>query len=143
MVSVGFQNSPLTTHGFPLWDANGEDDLALCFLPLRLRVDARRADEVELAVDRVEKHAHVPQDEAAEFALRRRGRLEQAFDIRLRLRHGPSALDDLAHHAQLLILAAQLQQRAGANTINVYDILNCDNLVMAKGAVEQITEVYA
>lgn len=32
---------------------------------------------------------------------------------------------------------------AYANTINVYDILNCDNLVMAKGAVEQITEVYA
>ena len=30
-----------------------------------------------------------------------------------------------------------------ANTINVYDILNCDKLVMAKGAVEQITEVYA
>ena len=29
------------------------------------------------------------------------------------------------------------------NTINVYDILNCDKLVMAKGAVEQITEVYA
>ena len=28
---------------------------------------------------------------------------------------------------------------AYANTINVYDILNCDNLVMAKGAVEQIT----
>ena len=32
---------------------------------------------------------------------------------------------------------------AYANTINVYDILNCDNLVMAKGAVEQITEGYA
>ena len=32
---------------------------------------------------------------------------------------------------------------AYANTIYVYDILNCDNLVMAKGAVEQITEVYA
>ena len=32
---------------------------------------------------------------------------------------------------------------AYANTINVYDILNCDDLVMAKGAVEQITEVYA
>ena len=32
---------------------------------------------------------------------------------------------------------------AYANTINVYDILNCDKLVMAKGAVEQITEVYA
>lgn len=32
---------------------------------------------------------------------------------------------------------------AYANTINVYDILNCDNLVMDKGAVEQITEVYA
>ena len=32
---------------------------------------------------------------------------------------------------------------AYANTINVYDILNCDNLVMAKGSVEQITEVYA
>ena len=28
---------------------------------------------------------------------------------------------------------------AYANTINVYDILNCDSLVMAKGAVEQIT----
>lgn len=32
---------------------------------------------------------------------------------------------------------------AYANTINVYDILNCNKLVMAKGAVEQITEVYA
>ena len=32
---------------------------------------------------------------------------------------------------------------AYANTINVYDILNYDKLVMAKGAVEQITEVYA
>ena len=32
---------------------------------------------------------------------------------------------------------------AYANTIDVYDMLNCDNLVMAKGAVEQITEVYA
>lgn len=32
---------------------------------------------------------------------------------------------------------------AYANTINVYDILNCDKLVMAKGAVEQIMEVYA
>ena len=32
---------------------------------------------------------------------------------------------------------------AYANTINVYDILNCNKLVAAKGAVEQITEVYA
>jgi len=29
------------------------------------------------------------------------------------------------------------------NTINVYDILNCDKLVMAKGAVLKIEEVYA
>ena len=29
------------------------------------------------------------------------------------------------------------------NTINVYDILNCDTLVVAKGAVEKIEEVYA
>ena len=32
---------------------------------------------------------------------------------------------------------------AYANTINVYDILNCDNLVRAKGAVERIAELYA
>ncbi|MCQ2435455.1 MAG: 50S ribosomal protein L4 [Clostridia bacterium] len=32
---------------------------------------------------------------------------------------------------------------AYANTINVYDILNCDKLVLAKGAAEQIMEVYA
>ena len=32
---------------------------------------------------------------------------------------------------------------AQTNTINVYDILNADTLVMAKGAVEKIEEVYA
>ena len=30
-----------------------------------------------------------------------------------------------------------------ANTINVYDILNCDSFVIAKGAVEKLEEVYA
>ena len=29
------------------------------------------------------------------------------------------------------------------NTINVYDILNCDTLVVAKDAVAKIEEVYA
>ncbi len=29
------------------------------------------------------------------------------------------------------------------NTLNVYDILNCDSLVIAKGAVEKLEEVYA
>ena len=29
------------------------------------------------------------------------------------------------------------------NTLNVYDVLNCNKIVFAKGAVEQITEVYA
>lgn len=29
------------------------------------------------------------------------------------------------------------------NTINVYDILNCDTFIVAKGAVEKIEEVYA
>ena len=29
------------------------------------------------------------------------------------------------------------------NTVNVYDILNADSLVAAKGAVEKIEEVYA
>ena len=29
------------------------------------------------------------------------------------------------------------------NTINVYDILHCDTLIVAKGAVEKIEEVYA
>lgn len=29
------------------------------------------------------------------------------------------------------------------NTINVYDILNCNTLIVAKGAVEKIEEVYA
>jgi len=32
---------------------------------------------------------------------------------------------------------------AQVNTINVYDILNCDNFVLAKGAAEKIGEVYA
>ena len=32
---------------------------------------------------------------------------------------------------------------AQSNTINVYDILNADTLVIAKGAVEKIEEVYA
>lgn len=32
---------------------------------------------------------------------------------------------------------------AYVNTINVYDILNCNKLVLAKGAAEQIMEVYA
>ena len=32
---------------------------------------------------------------------------------------------------------------AYVNTINVYDILNCEKLVLAKGAAEQIMEVYA
>ena len=29
------------------------------------------------------------------------------------------------------------------NTINVYDILDCNKLVLAQGAAEQISEVYA
>ena len=29
------------------------------------------------------------------------------------------------------------------NTINVYDILNCDKLIVAEGAVKKIEEVYA
>ena len=29
------------------------------------------------------------------------------------------------------------------NTINVYDILNCDTFIVAKAAVEKIEEVYA
>ena len=29
------------------------------------------------------------------------------------------------------------------NTINVYDILNCDTLIVAQGAVAKIEEVYA
>ena len=32
---------------------------------------------------------------------------------------------------------------AFANTLNVYDILNCDSFVIAKGAVEKLEEVYA
>ncbi|MBQ0125497.1 MAG: 50S ribosomal protein L4 [Clostridiales bacterium] len=32
---------------------------------------------------------------------------------------------------------------AYANTLNVYDVLNCNKLVLAKGAAEQIMEVYA
>ncbi len=30
-----------------------------------------------------------------------------------------------------------------ANTLNVYDILNCDKFVIVKGAVEKLEEVYA
>lgn len=29
------------------------------------------------------------------------------------------------------------------NTLNVYDILNCDSFIVAKAAVEKIEEVYA
>ena len=32
---------------------------------------------------------------------------------------------------------------AYVNTLNVYDVLNCNKVVMARGAVEQLTEVYA
>ena len=32
---------------------------------------------------------------------------------------------------------------AQVNTLNVYDILNCDKFVIAKGAVEKLEEVYA
>ncbi len=32
---------------------------------------------------------------------------------------------------------------AQVNTLNVYDILNCDRFVIAKGAVEKLEEVYA
>jgi large subunit ribosomal protein L4 len=32
---------------------------------------------------------------------------------------------------------------AYSNTINVYDILNCDTLVIGQAAVEMIQEVYA
>ena len=30
-----------------------------------------------------------------------------------------------------------------ANTLNVYDILNCDKFVIVKGAVEKLEEAYA
>lgn len=32
---------------------------------------------------------------------------------------------------------------AYVNTLSVYDVLNCNKVVMARGAVEQLTEVYA
>ena len=32
---------------------------------------------------------------------------------------------------------------AKVNTINVYDILNCDKFIVAKSALEKIEEVYA
>ncbi len=32
---------------------------------------------------------------------------------------------------------------AAVNTLNVYDVLNCDRFIVAKEAVEKITEVYA
>jgi large subunit ribosomal protein L4 len=32
---------------------------------------------------------------------------------------------------------------AYTNTLNVYDILNCDTVVIEKAATEKITEVYA
>jgi len=32
---------------------------------------------------------------------------------------------------------------AATNTINVYDVLNADTLIMAKAAIEKIEEVYA
>ena len=48
-------------------------------------------------------------------------------------------------HAKLIKSAANIPgvKTALVNTINVYDILNCDKFIVAKSALEKIEEVYA
>ena len=47
--------------------------------------------------------------------------------------------------AKVIKSAANIQgvKTTQANTLNVYDILNCDKFVIVKGAVEKLEEVYA
>ena len=96
-----------------LGDADGQNDLAVRFLPVAAGADASRADEVELVVNGVQEHTHVAQDKRAELApLRRFGR-EPRVDVLLRFRDRPLSLDDQADHAQALFLVRQAQKRAG------------------------------
>ena len=77
-----------------LRNADGQDDFAVCLLPVAAGADACGADEVELVVNGVQEHAHVAQDERAELApLRRFGR-EPRIDVLLRFRDRPLSLDD-------------------------------------------------
>ena len=55
----------------PLGQANGQDDLTIRLLLLRLRLDARAADELEAVVHAVQEQPHIPHDELADAALRR------------------------------------------------------------------------
>ena len=82
-----------------LGDADGQDDLAVRFLPVAAGADACGADEVELVVNGVQEHTHVAQDKRAELApLRHFGR-EPRVDVLLRFRDRPLSLDDQADHA--------------------------------------------
>ncbi len=59
---------------------------------------------------------------------------------------GKKALVVLAENNDMVVRSLQNipgVKVALSNTINVYDILNCNTLVMAQGAVEKIQEVYA
>lgn len=59
---------------------------------------------------------------------------------------GKKALVVLAENDPVVIKSfANIEgvKTAQANTINVYDILNCDTFVLAKGAAQKIEEVYA
>ena len=47
--------------------------------------------------------------------------------------------------AKVIKSAANIEKvkTAQVNSLNVYDILNCDKFVIVKGAVEKLEEVYA
>ena len=72
----------------PLGQANGQDDLTIRLLLLRLCLDARAADELEAVVHAVQEQPHISHDELADAALRRLLRVlfrKIGVDIRLRL----------------------------------------------------------
>jgi alanine dehydrogenase len=81
----------------PLGQANGQDDLTIRLLLLRLCLDTRTADELEAVVHAVQEQPHIPHDELADAALRRLLRVlfrEIGVDIRLRLCHVELLADD-------------------------------------------------
>ena len=98
----------------PLGQANGQDDLAIRLLLLRLRLDTRTADELEAVIHAVQEQPHVPHDELADAALRRLLRVlfrKIGVDIRLRLCHVELLADNGLQHGQPVLLLRQPQQR--------------------------------
>ena len=98
----------------PLGQANGQDDLTIRLLLLRLRLDTRTADELEAVVHAVQEQPHVPHDELADAALRRLLRVlfrKIGVDVRLRLCHVELLADDGLQHGQPVLLLRQPQQR--------------------------------